>query len=204
VRERWRESATGGGLWFDLGPHLVDQALLLFGLPERVGGVMARQRPGTEADDWCQIQLDYGRLQVSLSASLLVAGGIPRFAAHGTAGSWVKHGLDVQEDQLRAGLLPDDTEWGRDPRPAHHYRDGGAGTECPVPAGDYPSYYRGVRDAILELGPNPVTPAQAVATLAVLETAVEAARTGRVLPLPLTGAERRAFGGAGVTATSEA
>jgi predicted dehydrogenase len=193
VRDRWRESAVGGGLWFDLGPHLVDQALLLFGLPERVGGVLARQRPGAQADDWCQVQLHYRRLQVTLSASMLVAGGLPRFAVHGTAGSWIKSGLDVQEDQLRGGMLPGDAGWGRDPRPACHYGTDGVGRACAVPAGDYASYYRGVRDAILGLGPNPVTPAEAVATLAVLETAVESARLGRVLPLPLTEVERSAF-----------
>ena len=193
VRDRWREAADGGGIWFDLGTHLVDQALVLFGLPERVGGAMARRRPGAEADDWCQVHLDYGRLHVTLSASLLVGGGMPRFAAHGTDGSWVKHGLDVQEDQLRAGMLPGAADWGRDPRLALLHRDEGAPRECPVPPGDYPRYYRAVRDAILGRGPNPVTPAEAVATLAVLETAVEAERSGRVLPLPLSGAERRAF-----------
>jgi predicted dehydrogenase len=193
VRDRWREGVAGGGIWFDLGPHLVDQALELFGLPERVSGAMARRRPEAEADDWCQVQLDYGRLQVTLSASLLVGGGIPRFAAHGTDGSWVKHGLDVQEDQLRAGMLPGAADWGRDPRAALHHRGEDAARECPVPAGDYPRYYRAVRDAILGRAPNPVTPAEAVAAMAVLETAVEAARLSRVLPLPLSGAERRAF-----------
>jgi predicted dehydrogenase len=194
LRERWREGAEGGGLWFDLGPHLVDQALLLFGLPAAVSGATARQRAGAEVDDWCQVRLDYGPLQVSLSAALLVAGGIPRFAAHGTAGSWVKHGLDVQEDQLRAGMLPGEAGWGLDPRPARCYGDGGLARECPQPAGDYPRYYRAVSDAILGRGLNPVTPAEALATLAVLETAIESARLGRVLPLPLTEEERDAFG----------
>jgi hypothetical protein len=132
-------------------------------------------------------------LQVSLSASLLVAGGIPRLAAHGTPGSWIKHGLDVQEDQLRAGMLPGDPAWGVDPRPARLHGDGGVARQCSLPVGDYPRYYRGVRDAILGLGPNPVPPAESVATLAVLETASEAARLGRVLSLPLTEGERGAF-----------
>ena len=192
VRERWREGAAGGGIWFDLGPHLVDQALVLFGLPERVGGAMARRRPGAEADDWCQVQLDYGHLQVTLSASMLVGGGIPRFAVHGRGGSWVSHGLDVQEDQLRAGMRPGAEGWGRDLRPALRYRDG-ATEECPIPAGDYPRYYHAVGHAIRGRGPNPVAPAEAVATMAVLETAVESARARRILPLPLSEAERGAF-----------
>ena len=90
VRQRWREKAeSGGGVWFDLGPHLVDQALQLFGLPLRLGGSMARLRDAAEADDWFQILLDYGRVQVTLSSSMLVAGGIPRLprTAREAAGS---------------------------------------------------------------------------------------------------------------------
>lgn len=194
VRDRWRERPeSGGGIWLDLGPHLVDQALQLFGLPTRVGGQLAHLRDGALADDWCQVQLDYVGMQVTLSASVLVGGGMPRFAVHGTAGSWVKQGLDVQEDQLKAGLLPGVPGWGADPLPAHFYPGDGSEVCEPVPAGDYRPYYSAVRDAILGLGANPVTPAQAVATMAVLETVVQAAGTGRMLPLPLTDAERAAF-----------
>lgn len=176
-------------VWLDLGPHLVDQALLLFGVPERVSGLIVRQREGAEADDWCQMQLDYGRLQVVLGASLLVAGGVPRFAAHGSGGSWIKYGLDAQENQLRAGLLPGAPDWGRDPRPGHLHLGGGRIEDHAVPPGDYRIYYAAVRDALVAQAPNPVTPAQAVATMAVLETGVEAARAGRMLELPLTAAE---------------
>ena len=190
VRDRWRETASsGGGVWFDLGPHLVDQALTLFGLPQRVGGTIVRQRAGAKADDWCQIQLDYGRLQVTLSASLLVGGGIPRFAAHGTLGSWIKHGLDVQEDQLRAGMRPGEPGWGDDPQQATLYTEGAHATEMSVPAGAYQRYYAEFRDAVLGRGANPVTPAQAVATMSVLETAVEAVNAECWLTLPLTDSE---------------
>ena len=197
VRERWREKAeSGGGVWFDLGPHLVDQALQLFGLPLRLGGSIAHLRDAAQADDWFQILLDYGRLQVTLSSSMLVAGGIPRLAAHGTRGSWIKHGLDAQEDQLRAGMLPGEAGWGVDPQAAVLFSQetGVAGQPWAVPAGDYLRYYAGVRDAMLGRGANPVTPAQAIATMAVLETGVEAARCGRWLELPLVDSERQAFG----------
>ncbi len=194
VKNRWRERAEdGGGIWLDLGPHLVDQALQLFGLPARVGGLLAQLRDGALADDWCQAQLDYVGLQVTLSASVLVGGGIPRFAVHGTDGSWVKHGLDVQEDQLKAGWLPGAPGWGADPLPARFYPGDGSAVREPVPAGDYRPYYIGVRDAILGRGTNPVTPAQAVASMAVLNTVVRAAGAGQMLPLPLTDAERAAF-----------
>jgi predicted dehydrogenase len=194
VQDRWRERAEeGGGIWFDLGPHLVDQVLCLFGLPRRVGGRLANQRDGARADDWCEAWLDYGPLQVTLSASVLVGGGIPRFAVHGTAGSWIKHGLDVQEDQLKAGVTPASTAWGKDPQPAHrHCGDGRVDVE-PVPAGRYHAFYAGVRDAICAGSANPVPAAQACATIAVLETVVEAARRGCLLPLPLTAAECAAW-----------
>lgn len=194
VQDRWRERADeGGGIWLDLGPHLVDQALQLFGLPARVGGRLRRQRDGAAADDGCEAWLDYGNLQVSLSASMLVGGGLPRFAAHGTAGSWIRHGLDVQEEQLKAGLVPGAPGWAEDARPACLHCGEGESVDLPVARGRYEAFYAAVGEAIRGRGANPVPAAQAVATMAVLETVVEAARLGRMLPLPLTEAERKAF-----------
>ncbi|MBR0568722.1 oxidoreductase [Azoarcus sp. L1K30] len=193
VPDRWRDRAPAGGLWLDLAPHLIDQMLLLFGLPRTVGGRIAAHRDGARADDWSQIQLDYGHFQVSLSASALVGGGMPRFAAHGTRGSWLKHGLDPQEDQLRAGQRPGDPGWGVDPRPARIFCGDMDGRPVPVPAGDYRRYYAGFRDALSGKGANPVPPAQAVATMAVLETAVDAAHAGAWLGLPLSTDEVNAF-----------
>jgi predicted dehydrogenase len=191
VRARWREQdVPGGGLWYDLGPHLVDQALQLFGLPARIGAVFATQRDGAVTPDWAQVQLDYGRLQVTLQASMLVGGGMPRFAVHGRGGSWVKYGLDVQESQLLAGIRPGAPEWGIDPQPAMLYPGDGSSRPDPMPAGDYAGYYRDVADAIRGRGPNPVTPVEAVAVMAVVETAIAAAEQRRMLPLPLTGEER--------------
>src|SRR3954462_14666444 len=92
VRKRWREAAIpGGGLWYDLGPHLVDQALRLFGPPSAVYGDLARQREGAEAVDYAHVLLRYPRLRVILHAGMLVPGETPRFTLHGTLGSYVKH-----------------------------------------------------------------------------------------------------------------
>lgn len=194
VQDRWRERAEdGGGIWFDLGPHLVDQVLCVFGLPRRVGGRLARQRAGARADDWCEAWLDYGELQVTLSASVLVGGGMPRFAVHGTTGSWVKHGLDVQEDQLKAGIAPASADWGKDPQPARRYRGDGTVASEPLPAGHYQAFYAGVRDAICCGGANPVPAVQAIGIMAVLETVVEAAHCGSLLALALTAAECAAW-----------
>ena len=195
VRARWREQAVpGGGLWFDLGPHLVDQALQLFGLPDRIAANFAVQREGGQSDDWAHVQLDYGARRAILHGAMLVAGGSARFTVHGTRGSLVKPKLDQQEAQLLRGLRPGDAGWGEDDDALLVY-DGGEAPprRVPAPAGDQACYYAELRDALDGRGDNPVTPLQAVAVIAVLETAVEAARSGRTLELPLTVEERAAW-----------
>lgn len=194
VRTRWREQAMpGGGLWFDLGPHLVDQALQLFGLPQTVSARLACQREGAETDDWCVADLDYGRLQVTLRASLLVAGGMPRFAAHGSRGSWIKYGLDRQEDQLQAGLRPDRPDWGIDPQPARFHAGDGSERAIPLPPGDYPAYFAGIHGALRHGAANPVPPAQALAVMAVLDAALRSQRSGRRCRLQLTDQETKTW-----------
>ena len=189
---RWREQEVpGNGLWYDLGPHLVDQALQLFGLPQSVNATLIRQRPGAVAVDWCHVLLNYGARRVILNISMVVSGGEPRFAVHGTGGSWIKYGLDTQEERLRAGAVPGEPGWGKDPQPAMFYP---AGTPTPVqlpaPPGDYRHYYSRFRDAILKKAPNPVPPAQAIAVMAVLEAGLNSAATGQTVSLPLTESER--------------
>ena len=105
VRDRWRERAVpGAGVWFDLAPHLIDQALQLFGLPDGIGANFMLQRPGAQAVDWAHAVLNYPGLRVVLHASMIAAGGSPRFLVHGDKGSLVKHGIDQQEAQLLAGM----------------------------------------------------------------------------------------------------
>jgi len=195
VRARWREQAVpGGGLWFDLGPHLVDQALQLFGLPDRVSANFAVQREGGQSDDWAHVLLDYGARRAILHGAMLVAGGSARFTVHGTRGSLVKPKLDRQEAQLLRGLRPGDAGWGEDDDALLVYDGGDAPPRCvPTPAGDQACYYAALRDALDGRGDNPVTPLQAVAAMAVLETAAHSAREGRTLALPLTADERAAW-----------
>jgi len=189
VRERWREGAApGAGLWFDLGPHLIDQALQLFGLPERVQANFARQRTGALSDDWAHVVLDYaGGLRVILHASMLVAGGSPRFIVHGERGSLIKRDADQQEAQLKAGVVPGADAWGID-SDAFVFHDGGAAPRSiPAPRGDQRQYYVAIERALRGLGPNPVTPDEALFVMNILETAQRSAREGRSLPLaPLT------------------
>jgi predicted dehydrogenase len=187
LRDRWRERmGSGAGLWLDLGPHLADQVIRLFGMPRTVLASLASQRAGAVVDDWAHVVLDYGRLRVILHASVLVAESTPRrFVAHGTAGSWIKHGLDVQESQLLAGMKPGGSGWGVDPLVGMlHVHGASAAVERAVPAGDYGQYYARVRDAIRGSGPNPVTPDEAISVMTVLAAAQTSGREGRVVQIP--------------------
>ena len=192
VQNRWREVPTpGAGVWYDLGPHLIDQTLQLFGLPERVSAKLVKQRPDSQTDDWFHVLLDYGRLQAILHGSVLVAGGVPRMIIHGTAGSWVKYGLDVQEEQLKRGVVPGSRGWGEDPRPGLFYSgSGNDAVELPLPRGDQRQYYFAIRDALRNEASNPVTAEQAIAVMALLEAAIRSSNEGRALSLPLTDQER--------------
>jgi predicted dehydrogenase len=192
VRKRWREDpGPGAGLWFDLGPHLIDLSLYLFGLPHSVSGSFAILREGGRTDDWAHIQLFYDHMRIVLHASLLVSGGGPRSVMHGTRASWAKWGQDVQEDQLKAGMSPNDPNFGYDPSPCVIY-DGETGekTEVPSPRANQLGYYVGIRDAILRRKPLPVTARDAVATMAILEASFRSGAEGKVLRVPLTDEER--------------
>lgn len=188
VRARWRESAApGGGLWFDLGPHLLDQALQLFGWPRRLALDGAVLRDGGQSDDWFQARLDYPQRRVVLRASMLAAAASPRFVVHGTAGSWTKLGLDPQEDALKAGVRPvwpPEPGWGRDRNVSLITRPRGEALHSdhwPLLAGCHADYYAAVRDALRGDGPNPVPPHEAVAVMALLELGRRSAHEGRAL-----------------------
>lgn len=196
VRQRWREDpGPGAGLWFDLGPHLIDITLHLFGLPDAVLASIATLRPGGRTDDWAHVQLFYPDLRVILNATLLSSGGIPRTLLHGTKASWAKYGPDLQEKQLVEGIIAPGTKgFGDDPDPGILF-DGATGerTEIPVPPADQIGYYTGMRDAILGRAPVPVSPESAIAVMAILETTFASSEQGRVLRIPLTPEEREAY-----------
>jgi predicted dehydrogenase len=171
VRDRWREQARpGSGVWFDLGPHLVDQALLIFGMPTRIQASLARLRPGAQSDDWAHLVMHYERCRVILHASMLVAGESPRFLVHGERGSLIKRRPDQQEAQLLAGQRPGSPGWGLDPDPLEHWTGDGQMSLLPLVAGDQSRYYAQLRDCLCGRANNPVTPEQACQVMEVLET----------------------------------
>ncbi|UNK48697.1 oxidoreductase [Lysobacter sp. S4-A87] len=188
VRDRWRERpGPATGLWWDLGPHLVDQALALFGWPDTVQANLAQQRSGATTDDWAHVVLGFGAIRAILHAGMLAAIPGPRFVVHGTRGSLVKAQPDRQEQQLIAGLRPGDPEWGIDPDPLQwRCDDGPLQTRAAVP-GDQSRFYVELAQAIAGEGPNPVLPEEAIRVMAVMEAAMRAASEGRAVSpeLPL-------------------
>lgn len=112
----WREeNKPGSGILYDLGPHLIDQALCLFGLPKRITADIRTQRAHALVDDYFDLQLDYGFTKVILKAGMLVREPGPRYVIHGTAGSFIKYGEDPQEALLKTGQLPTAADWGTEP-----------------------------------------------------------------------------------------
>lgn len=173
VAERWREAPTRGrGLLYDLGPHLIDQALLLFGSPGSLAADIAAQREGSRVDDYFALTLHYGSSRVLLSASSLVAQPRPRFSIHGTGGSLLMFGLDPQEDQLRTGGNPLAEDFGTVPT-LHGTLTAADGSSTRVPSerGEWLNFYRGVAAAIAGRGPPPVLAEDALAGLQIIEKA---------------------------------
>lgn len=194
VRDRWRErSGPGAGVWYDLAPHMIDQALCLFGLPDDVQANFLLQRPGAQAVDWAHAVLNYPHHRVILHASMIAAGGVPRFLVHGDKGSLVKHGIDQQEAQLLSGMLPGTQGWGIDTDRMQIWNAAGECRGMPTPAGDHRRYYAAIRDAVQGSAPNAVPPIQALAVMAVLEAAILSAQSGMRQPVPLTEDERDAL-----------
>jgi scyllo-inositol 2-dehydrogenase (NADP+) len=187
---KWREGGTpedAGGLLFDLGPHLIDQALELLGPARSVYADVRTLRPGAEVDDDFLVDLEHESGPTSrLSATMLAAQAGPRFRALGTRVAYVKWGLDVQEDALREGHGPGDPGFGEEP-PEAWGRLGSDEASEPVATerGRYVEFYEQLERAIREAGSavSPVPLEAGVATLQVIEAARASSEQGEVIPL---------------------
>jgi predicted dehydrogenase len=179
----WKEnSEAGGGTLLDLGPHLGDQALALFGKPEAVSADVRREKdapgPHPGVDDSIEIRLRYPSLVVALGANSLSLPAAPRFHLRGTKGSYWKTGVDPQEAALTKLTRIDDPDWGHEPAAnwgtLYVGIDGGS-VSRPVPAlvGDYRLYYAAIRDALLGKSPAPVTGIDGWRVARLLEYALE-------------------------------
>ncbi|MCU1222966.1 MAG: oxidoreductase domain protein [Edaphobacter sp.] len=192
----WKEAGDlANGMLFDLGPHLVDQVLALFGTPQGITASVRKDRDQTAIEDAFDITLEYPRLRAHCRASMLACDAAPRFLLHGTKGSFKKYGLDPQEPALVGGakvprlgegdwLAEDEAAWGTltvAPVPA----EPGTLVKTPVKTafGDYRGYYANVRDAINGVGKLAVTPEDGYRVIRLLEMARESSVEGCTLPV---------------------
>ncbi|WP_116106202.1 Gfo/Idh/MocA family oxidoreductase [Lewinella sp. IMCC34191] len=164
----WKEKpGAAAGMLFDLGAHIIDQAIVLFGRPTAISGATLTQRDNSNISDAFDIQLTYdGPMRVHLSCSLLVREPTPRYTLHGKQGSFVKYGIDVQEDQLRAGILPDHEHFGEEPAEQHgllHTETNGLTVRGPVQTRS--GHWMGLFDNMYEVitgGAEPAVPLEDV------------------------------------------
>ena len=175
----WRESdMPGSGILYDLGAHLIDQSLQLFGWPLAVNADLRMQRPGALAVDDFELILHYPGLKVSLKGGMLVKEPTPRYALYGTQGAFVKYGIDPQEAALKAGECPaGNSLWGKEPESIWgklNVLEGETDSISYVESeqGDYPAFYRNVRDAIWGRTPLMVKPEEARDVIRIIEAAI--------------------------------
>ena len=185
----WREKAdfpAAGVLW-DLGPHLIDGALVLFGEPESVYAAALRQKESAAVDDAFDVIFQYPRLRATLRARILAYAPSHHLLVHGTEGSFVKYAMDPQEEILRSANYPDGLDWGKDwgLEPEQRWgtltRVGGTPRKIETERGDYRGFYLNMRDAIERKAPLEVPPEQFLRTQRGLLLAHKSSREGRVL-----------------------
>lgn len=183
--DAWREQpGDGSGVFFDLGPHLVDQAVALFGTPESVSADIRAQRDGAKTDDHFDVLLQYDGLKVTLKGGMLVRSRTPRFVLNGMNGSFAKYGLDPQEAALSAGGTPGSAGWGAEPEESWGEINTDLGGlhllgRVETVAGNYQAFYHNLARAIRGTAAAAVTPEQILTTMRVIETAFQSAEQGR-------------------------
>ncbi|TMU84599.1 oxidoreductase [Bacillus sp. BHET2] len=189
IKDRWKENKIeGAGVLYDLGSHLLDQALTLFGSPQWVQADVFPQRDPEKAEDYFLITLGYDVLRVQLYSRSIVLDAGPRYQIHGLKGSYVKHGMDRQEEDLKAGRNPLTEEWGREDEENWGVLTTIRGEEIvseviPSEKGDYTQFYLGIYRALRENNPLPVDPEEALQVIKVIEACKESADKKCVIQL---------------------
>ncbi|REF00393.1 Gfo/Idh/MocA family protein [Thermomonospora umbrina] len=188
IKPGWKESADprdAGSILYDLGPHLIDQALVLFGRPDRVYAELDIRRPDAQTHDDAFVALEHaGGVRTHLWMSATAADLGPRFRALGSRASYVTYGLDGQEDALRAGRTPLDDGWGQAP-PESYGRLGTPGDTRTVPTspGAYQDFYLATARALRGEAPPPVDFMDAVHGIEIIEAALRSAEACSVVDL---------------------
>lgn len=181
--ESWKEkSVPVGGNLYNLGPHLIDQALVLFGEPITVTAEIRSVRPNSEIDDYFDVRLGYADKLVIVKSSLMVYENFLRYHLHGTKGSFIKGGLDPQEETLRKNILPTEKPWGQEPknRWGKLYSEAFTGI-IESESGDYAPFYQNVYDAIVHGAELAVKPSEILRTTRVIDLAFQSSKENKVM-----------------------
>jgi len=176
------------GALYDLGSHLIDQALQLFGTPLAVFADITINRPGSKVDDYFDLKLFYPDHRVTLKSSYYVREPMPGYQIHGTLGSFIKHKTDVQETDLQANKKPGGPDWGVEPESQkgllHTEKDGKLIKEfIPSLKGNYGDYYDGIYNAIRNKAEVPVTGQEGKMVIQVIEAAIKSNKEKKVVEL---------------------
>ncbi|MCD9014625.1 Gfo/Idh/MocA family oxidoreductase [Parachryseolinea silvisoli] len=180
--DTWKEeSGPGTGILYNLGSHMLDQIITLFGMPHAVDARLGIQRPGGRVEDFYDIRLQYDGHQAIVKSSYLVREGGPRYSVHGTEGSYIKYGLDPQEQALKEGKTPGSAGWGvEDPSQWGKLNTTLQGLhitgQVETRPGNYPQFYHGVYDAIREGKEPPVLPQESLEGIKLIEACYESNR----------------------------
>ncbi|WP_035016528.1 oxidoreductase [Catenovulum agarivorans] len=185
VRQRWREQASeGGGILYDLGPHLIDQCLQLFGMPEKITAICEITRPGSNNIDFFNMMLHYPSMLASLQASLHCAGPNVRYKVQGDIGNYEKFGLDPQEDRLKAGVKPNTLDWAAEN--SDHYGKLYSADNVENIAtitGGYQTFFKELHSAICQGTAAPVSAQDALLTIKLIELAMQSSQQQKTLKI---------------------
>lgn len=178
----------GTGSLYDLGAHLIDQALLLFGMPEKLFADIQVMRPVSKVDDYFDLLLYYKKFRVHLKSSYAVREALPGYIFHGLKGSFIKPKTDVQEEMLQAGKIPGSSDWGTEPESQkgllHIEKNGEVIREyIQSEKGNYNEYYDGIYDAIRNDKPLPVTAEEGLEVIKIIEAAYQSNKTKCIVEL---------------------
>ena len=178
----------GTGSLYDLGSHLIDQALQLFGMPQKLFADIQVMRPVSSVDDYFNILLYYDTFRVHLKSSYSVREPLPGYIFHGLKGSFIKPKTDVQEEMLQAGEIPGGSNWGTEPASQkgllHTDTDGNVKREyIESEQGNYNEYYDGIFEAIRNDAPLPVIAEDALNVIKIIEAAYRSNQTNCVISL---------------------
>ncbi len=174
--KKWKEdNSPGSGIIYDLGAHIIDQAIALFGVPKNIAGQTFKQREHSLIDDAFDIRLDYGKLKVTLRSSLMVRQEIPRYIINGSKASFIKYGIDVQEDHLKAGKMPNDKGFGIEPSTQEgilYFEENGLPTQKKVHtmAGNWSLLFQNLYEAISNNAALIINPTDVLEQIKIIET----------------------------------